>query len=65
MTDKRVLIVEDEAVVAIELQKTLGRLGYSATAIVDTGEKAISTAAEEKPDIVLMDIRLKNEMVCF
>ncbi|MCP4756058.1 MAG: hybrid sensor histidine kinase/response regulator [Proteobacteria bacterium] len=62
MTNKRILIVEDEVVVAMEIQSNLERLGYSVIGKVDTGEKAIERAADEKPDIILMDIRLKGDM---
>ncbi|MBU2512407.1 response regulator [bacterium] len=62
MTNKRILIVEDEVVVGMEIQSTLERLGYSVIAIVNTGEKAITLATEEKPDIILMDIRLKGKI---
>ncbi len=59
---KRVLIVEDEVVVALDIQRILAKLGYSVAAVVNTGEKAISMAMSENPDIILMDICLKSKM---
>jgi signal transduction histidine kinase len=58
----KILIVEDEVIVAMEIQSTLKNLGYSVIAIADTGEKAINKASTEKPDLILMDIRLKGDL---
>ena len=46
----------------MELESQLQSLGYEITSIVDTGEKAIKKAEEDRPDIILMDIRIKGEM---
>jgi PAS domain S-box-containing protein len=62
MTSPAVLVVEDEAVTAMELEERLISLGYSIAASVASGEEAVREAAELKPDIVLMDIRLQGEM---
>ncbi len=62
MTDKRILIVEDEAVVAMEIQSTLESLGYIVIGAVNSGEKAAHIATVDKPDIILMDIQLKGEL---
>jgi len=62
MPATRILVVEDEAVVARDLQTRLTRLGYT---IVDTtarGDSAIVLAEQHNPDLVLMDIRLQGEM---
>lgn len=59
MAKARVLIVEDEAITALDEQETLEEMGYE---VVDTGEDAIAKAGELKPDLVLMDITLKTEM---
>jgi len=59
---KSILIVEDEAIVAMEIQNTLERLGYTITAFVSSGTKAISIALEYKPDLILMDIQIKGDM---
>ena len=57
MNKARILIVEDEAIIAMEIENQLQNLGYDVTSIVDTGEKAIKKAEEDKPDLILMDIR--------
>ena len=62
MTKARILIVEDEAIIAMELESQLQSLGYEITSIVDTGVKAIEKAKTDKPDLILMDIRIKGEM---
>ena len=62
MEKARILIVEDETVIALGIESKLKILGYEATSIVNSGEKAIEKAESEKPDIILMDIRLKGEM---
>jgi len=58
---KRVLIVEDESIVALEIQERLMGFGYMAI-IVSSGEEAIKKAGEFHPDIILMDIMLKGGM---
>ncbi len=62
MEKARILIVEDEAIIAMELESQLQGLGYEVTSIVDTGEKAIEKAESDKPDLILMDIRIKGEI---
>jgi two-component system, cell cycle sensor histidine kinase and response regulator CckA len=57
-----VLVVEDERIVAMDLQEELGRLGYDAYAVASSGEEAIARAAERCPDIVLMDIRIEGQL---
>lgn len=61
-TSARVLVVEDEWVVATDVRDCLEELGYSVVAIVASGEEAIIRARELQPDLVLMDIRLEGEM---
>lgn len=56
----RLLIVEDEALIAAELRQRLTRNGYRIVDCVDTADAAIAAAGEHAPDIVLMDIRLKG-----
>jgi PAS domain S-box-containing protein len=62
MEKAKLLIVEDEAIIAMEMESQLQSLGYEVTSIVDTGEKAIEKADTDKPDLILMDIRIKGEM---
>jgi len=58
---KRVLVVEDETIVALEIQERLMGFGYTAV-ISSNGEEAIKKAGEFHPDIVLMDIMLKGDI---
>ncbi len=64
MTKKqvRILVVEDETIVALDLKNSLTILGYDVVATAATGEDAIARADETRPDLVLMDIILKGEM---
>lgn len=57
----RALIVEDETLIAEELKERLLLLGFSVIAAVDSGEEGIAIATRERPDLVLMDIRLKGK----
>jgi CheY-like chemotaxis protein len=59
-TRLRILIVEDEALIAEEIQDRLGRLGFETTGAVDTADTAIQAVERTRPDLVLMDIRLKG-----
>ena len=61
-TTPTLLVVEDEVIVARDLQATLEDLGYSVPEIADSGEMAIQLAVEIRPNLVLMDIRLKGEI---
>jgi two-component system cell cycle sensor histidine kinase/response regulator CckA len=57
---RHVLVVEDERVVAKDLQRTLTNLGYEVPITVATADDAIRAASERCPDLVLMDIRIKG-----
>ena len=57
----RVLIVEDEALVADELSERLSRLGFSVIGTADSADQGIAMATRERPDLILMDIRLKGK----
>lgn len=57
----RILIVEDEYILAIILKENLESLGYEVLDIIDSGEIAMATAARLRPNLVLMDIRLRGE----
>ena len=58
MEDIRVLIVEDEGIVATDIQERLSALGYRSVGWADDAARAIEMAEAQRPDIVLMDIRL-------
>ncbi len=62
MSDIKILIVEDEAIVAEDLASHIERLGYIISDVVDSGEEAIAAATTTRPDLVLMDIRLSGEI---
>ncbi len=62
MAKAQVLLVEDDAVVAIDTRSRLKRLGYAVSAIVASGEEAIKKTEEKPPDLVLMDIKLRGGM---
>lgn len=59
---KRILIVEDEGIVAADLQEHLIRLGYAVAGKSASGENAIEQVEASKPDLVLMDITLQGQM---
>ena len=56
----RILIAEDEALIAEEIQDRLGRLGFEIVGMADSSEGALKLAETAAPDLVLMDIRLKG-----
>jgi PAS domain S-box-containing protein len=62
MKSAKILVVEDESVVALDLQERLGNLGYEVPAIAASGEKAIAEAANFRPDLLLMDIKLQGSL---
>jgi two-component system, cell cycle sensor histidine kinase and response regulator CckA len=62
VTRARILLVEDDAVAAAGLAETLGLLGYEISATVSTGEEALLSVEEAKPQIVLMDIKLQGSL---
>lgn len=59
---KKILIVEDSALVALEISETLKNLGYNVVGEATSGSEAIEMARNLKPDLVLMDIILKGDM---
>ena len=61
MASIRVLIVEDETIVAEDLRGSLVDLGYEVTGTAISGEQAVQLAEETRPDVVLMDIMLQGE----
>jgi len=60
-SEPRALIIEDEILIAEELRERLSRLGFYVIAAVDSADEGIAIATRERPDLVLMDIRLKGE----
>ncbi len=57
---ENILVVEDERIIACDIKDCLEKFGYNVPAIIAYGEKAIETAEEINPDLILMDIMLKG-----
>lgn len=62
MPGKRILIVEDERVVAEDLKRLLEKMGYTVTGVAAAGEEALEKVRSAKPDLVLMDIRIQGPL---
>lgn len=58
---KKILIVEDQKIIAVDLERTLKRRGYAIAGICDKGEDAVKLTEENEPDLILMDILLNGE----
>jgi two-component system cell cycle sensor histidine kinase/response regulator CckA len=58
----KIMIVEDELIVAKNIENHLRKMGYEVISLVDSGEEAIARAAETKLDLVLMDIKLPGDI---
>lgn len=58
----RIMIVEDEYIVAADLEAKLAKLGYEVVGTAASGDEALSLAEEHRPHIVLMDIQLQGAM---
>jgi PAS domain S-box-containing protein len=59
---KRVLVVEDQKLIAADIKQTLEKIGYDVVASVASGEEAVTKAIDLRPELILMDIRLRGEM---
>jgi PAS domain S-box-containing protein len=62
MTEKKVLIVEDDALISNFIQIKLEEMGYSVPSKARTGIQAIEMAQLHEPDLILMDVKLEGEM---
>lgn len=60
--DIKILVVEDEAIIAMDIQLILRKIGFSDSEVVFSGEESIQKVAEHKPHLVLMDIKLKGNL---
>src|SRR5262245_17492773 len=58
--DATILVVEDERIVAKDLQRSLEKLGYRVPVAAASADEAIRYASEHAPDLVIMDIRIKG-----
>lgn len=59
---QRVLVVEDEQIVAADLMVKLEEMGYEVVGTAGSGEEAVTLAEESRPDVVLMDVQLQGGM---
>jgi PAS domain S-box-containing protein len=57
-----ILVVEDEIIVAWDIKETLEKLGHTVVDLVVSGAEALELTATDRPDLVLMDIRLEGDM---
>ncbi len=62
MSGERIMVVEDESILAMLIKRKLQNWGYEVVDWVDTGEAAVKNAKEIVPDLILMDIVLKGDM---
>ena len=62
MESARIAVVEDEAIVALDIEDRLIAMGYGLAGRVATGEEALVLAAQQRPDLFLMDIHLQGPM---
>lgn len=62
MGSHKILIVEDEPVIALDIEQRLNSLGYKVAAIADSAETALQAASQTDPDLVLMDIHLSGDI---
>ncbi|MBK7498555.1 MAG: PAS domain S-box protein [Ignavibacteriales bacterium] len=62
MEKKKIFVVEDESIVSLEIQSRLKSLGYAISGAAASGDEAIRKVIDLKPDLILMDIRIKGDM---
>jgi len=62
VSNARIIIAEDEPIIAMDTQDSLISLGYDVLAVVETGEEVIQKAREINPDLILMDIVLAGDI---
>ena len=56
-----ILIVEDDAIMALTMNDELSALGYEVVAVTDNGREAIALARAQQPDLVILDVRLRGD----
>jgi CheY-like chemotaxis protein len=62
MATARIMVVEDERIVALHLRQQLIKLGYQVVGTVASGKQALDKINELRPDVVLMDIHIEGDM---
>jgi len=62
MARARIMVVEDESIIAMDIKRMLEAQGYDVPATASSGEQAVARAEQTRPDLILMDIILKGDM---
>ena len=62
VAEKRVMVVEDESIISLDIRNSLKKLGYGIAGAAASGDVALMKIANSQPDLILMDIHLKGEM---
>jgi DNA-binding NarL/FixJ family response regulator len=62
MEKNKILIVEDEAIIALEIEDRLTAMGFLVCGTTSSGEKAILLTEQNAPDLILMDVKLRGKM---
>jgi CheY-like chemotaxis protein len=62
MAEARILVVEDESIISLQIRTMLRSMGYSICGKASSGQEAIDKAGETRPDLILMDVILKESM---
>ncbi|MGE0668792.1 MAG: response regulator [Sphingomonadales bacterium] len=62
MTPSRIMVVEDERIVAMHIRQQLEKLGYEVPVVVASGEQALRSIDKDRPDLILMDIRIDGSI---
>ncbi|MEL6489129.1 MAG: response regulator [Cyanobacteria bacterium J06621_3] len=62
VTEKRVMVVEDESIISLDIRNSLKKLGYGIAGAAASGDVALMKIANSRPDLILMDIHLKGKM---
>ena len=58
----KILVVEDEAIIALDIQSILSKIGFGQSEVVHSGEESIQKVAAGRPHLVLMDIKLRGTL---
>ena len=59
MTKAKILIVEDETIIALDMKRALSKMDFTVTDMVTNHDDAINSVITNKPDFIIMDINLK------
>jgi len=58
----KILVVEDEPIVAMHTKQRLERMGYKVTGVASSGDEAIQQVQKTRPDLIIMDVHLQGKM---